>query len=70
MTESQYYKQTLLRENVTNSLVMIQPALLQYTFENPNPDPIHLDIDALKPNVILLLDTYFQVIIWHGSNIK
>lgn len=55
---------------MTNSLVMIQPALLQYTFENPNPEPIHLDIEALQPNVILLLDTYFQVVIWHGNSIK
>lgn len=68
--ESQYYKQTLLRENTTNSLVMIQPALLQYTWDNPNPQPIHLDLQALKPNVVLLLDSYFHVIIWHGDHIK
>jgi protein transport protein SEC23 len=31
--ETAYYRTILLRENILNSLVMIQPALFQYTFE-------------------------------------
>lgn len=61
--ESSYYKILLVRENVTNSLLMIQPALLQYSFENPQPQPVLLDIASLKNNVILLLDTFFNVLI-------
>lgn len=59
----------MLRENTTNSLVMIQPALLQYSFDEPHPVPVSLDIESLKPDVILLLDTYFQVVVWHGDKI-
>jgi protein transport protein SEC23 len=62
--ESAFYRMTLLRENTTNSLVMIQPALLQYSFECPQPVPVLLDINSLKENVILLLDTYFHVLVW------
>eukprot|EP00358_Blepharisma_japonicum_P004818 CAMPEP_0202941716 /NCGR_PEP_ID=MMETSP1395-20130829/1842_1 /ASSEMBLY_ACC=CAM_ASM_000871 /TAXON_ID=5961 /ORGANISM="Blepharisma japonicum, Strain Stock R1072" /LENGTH=634 /DNA_ID=CAMNT_0049637183 /DNA_START=343 /DNA_END=2247 /DNA_ORIENTATION=- len=65
--ESAYYRTMLVRENVTNSLLMIQPALLQYSFESPHPTPVLLDIASLKNNVILLLDTFFTVLIWHGD---
>eukprot|EP00828_Plagiopyla_frontata_P032649 TRINITY_DN4251_c0_g1_i1.p1 TRINITY_DN4251_c0_g1~~TRINITY_DN4251_c0_g1_i1.p1 ORF type:complete len:484 (+),score=73.58 TRINITY_DN4251_c0_g1_i1:179-1630(+) len=68
--EAVNFRSTLLRENVTNSLVMIQPALLSYSFENPAATPVHLDQESLKPNVILLLDAYFKVIVWHGTHIK
>ena len=68
--ESAYYRTLLVRENVTNSLLMIQPALLQYSFESPQPTPVLLDIVSLKNNVILLLDTFFNVLIWHGDMIS
>ena len=31
--------------------------------------PVLLDIDSLKDNVILLLDTFFYVCIWKGDTI-
>lgn len=62
--EATFYRLTLLRENATNSLVMIQPALLEYNLESPQPSPVLLDIESLKNNVILLLDTYFHVVVW------
>jgi len=33
--ETTFYRASLIRENVTNALVMIQPALLMYTLECP-----------------------------------
>ena len=67
--ESEYYRGLLMRENVANSLVMIQPALMQYTLESEQPSPVLLDIDSLKNNVILLLDTFFYIVIWKGETI-
>jgi protein transport protein SEC23 len=67
--ESEYYRMMLLRENVTNALVMIQPALMQYSLENETAVPVLLDIDSLKNNVILLLDTFFYICIWKGDDI-
>ena len=29
--------------------------------------PVLLDIDSLKNNVILLLDTFFYILIWNGE---
>ncbi|KRW99808.1 Zinc finger, Sec23/Sec24-type [Pseudocohnilembus persalinus] len=68
--EITFYRVTLNRENVTNCLVMIQPALLQYTLEDPQANPVTLDQSAIQNRVILLLDTYFQVITWKGDHIQ
>lgn len=65
--ETSYYKSYLMRENITNSLLMIQPALLEYSFEAPESKPVLLDVLSLKNDVILLLDTYFVVLIWYGD---
>eukprot|EP00744_Colponema_vietnamica_P001812 GILI01002954.1.p1 GENE.GILI01002954.1~~GILI01002954.1.p1 ORF type:complete len:758 (+),score=211.14 GILI01002954.1:172-2445(+) len=67
--ETTYYRTLMVRENTTNTLVMIQPALLQYSFEAGPPQPVLLDVASLKPNVILLLDAFFYVVVWHGETI-
>lgn len=66
--ESAYHRMILMQENTSNSLVMIQPALLSYSFNGP-PQPVLLDNCSMKPDVILLLDTFFNVVVWHGETI-
>lgn len=68
--ETAYYRTAVTRENTMNSLVMIQPALLQYTFDEGPPTPVLLDSASLKPNIILLLDSFFHVVIWRGATIQ
>ena len=45
---------------------MIQPILLKYSLENIEPESVQLDEEEMVPNVILLLDSYFNVIEWYG----
>jgi len=66
--EQAYYRHVLNREGTSNALVMIQPSLLQYSFHGP-PAPVHLDTTSVRPDIILLLDTYFQVIVFHGETV-
>ena len=47
---------------------MIQPTLTSYTFD-VEPMPVLLDSMSAKPDVILLLDTFFHILIWHGETI-
>jgi hypothetical protein len=47
---------------------MIQPALLKYSLENNEPCPVALDEEEMHDEVILLLDSYFNVIEWYGAN--
>ena len=56
------------RENVTNALLMIQPTLMAYSLDQP-PAPVLLDVSSLHPERILLLDTFFHVVVFHGSTI-
>lgn len=66
--ETAYYRHILNREDVTNSLIMIQPILYSYSFQGP-PEPVLLDSSSILPDRILLLDTFFQILIYHGETI-
>lgn len=68
--EMHYNRMVLLRENVTNSLVMIQPSLVEYSCEDSEPHPVLSDISSLKDDVVILFDAYFNVVIWHGPSIR
>lgn len=58
----------LNRESVSNSVVMIQPSLISYSFNSP-PTPALLDVASISADRILLLDSYFSIVIFHGMTI-
>ncbi|VEU37996.1 unnamed protein product [Pseudo-nitzschia multistriata] len=66
--EASRHRYDLIQQNTTNSLIMIQPTLLSYGFNGP-PTPVLLDSDSVRPDTILLLDTFFQVVVFHGETI-
>ena len=63
------FKTILLRENVTNGTIMIQPALFSYSAEDPESNPVLLKIDNMKTDVVLLLDAFFFVCVWYGEDV-
>lgn len=66
--ETAYFRMLLNRENITNAAVMIQPSLISYSF-NALPAPALLDVSSIANDRILLLDSYFSVVIFHGMQI-
>lgn len=66
--ETAYYRYQFNRQDLTNSLIMIQAVLYSYSFNGP-PEPVLLDSTSIKQDTILLLDTFFQVLIYHGETI-
>lgn len=68
--ETAYHRTLINRESTMNALVMIQPFLLQYSFDEGSSQPVQLDSASMKPNVILLLDAFFHVVIWRGETIQ
>lgn len=66
--ETAYFRMVLNRENVTNSLVMIQPSLISYSFNSP-PEPALLDVASIAADRLLLLDSYFTVVVFRGMTI-
>jgi protein transport protein SEC23 len=55
-----------MREDMTQSLIMIQPMLYSYSLNQP-PKPVFLDTCSIQPDHILLMDTFFQILIFHGE---
>ena len=68
--EMHYNRMILMRENVSNCLVMIQPSILEYNCDSNDPQAVICDISVMKDDVVILFDTYFNVVIWHGGTIK
>lgn len=66
--ETAYYRHCLNREDLSQSLVMIQPLLYAYSFTG-TPEPVLLDTSSIQPDRILLMDTFFQIVIYHGETI-
>ena len=66
--ETAFFRCIVLRENTTNSLIMIQPTLMAYSLEGP-AEPVILDVSSCSPTRILVLDTFFHLVIWYGDTI-
>ncbi|ODQ67111.1 hypothetical protein NADFUDRAFT_81707 [Nadsonia fulvescens var. elongata DSM 6958] len=66
--ETTFYRHTLMTEDVSNGLIMIQPSLTRYAIDE-DPAPVLLDSLSVKPDTILLLDTFFHILIYHGETI-
>lgn len=66
--ETAFYRHVLGKADVGDSLVMIQPTLDSYTFDTPGV-PVLLDSSSILPDHILLLDTFFHVLIFHGETV-
>lgn len=67
--ETAYFRSYLNRENVNNCLLMIQPTLMSYSLSGA-PEPVLLDVTSIKPDRILLLDTFFYIIVFSGETIS
>ncbi|KAJ1700628.1 hypothetical protein LUZ63_000407 [Rhynchospora breviuscula] len=66
--ETAYFRMVLDRENVASAVVMIQPSLIAYSFQSA-AEPVLLDVTAIAVDRILLLDSYFTVVVFHGTSI-
>lgn len=67
--ETVFYRSTLLRENTTNSIIMIQPMLESYEISDPNPRSVLLSASSVDSSKILVLDTFFLVLVFLGHDV-
>ncbi|EPY27777.1 protein transport protein SEC23 [Strigomonas culicis] len=66
--ESTILRLQLLKSSVPDSIIQIQPTLYSYSLDAA-PVPVPLDSTAVKPDNVLLLDTFFEVLIHYGATI-
>jgi protein transport protein SEC23 len=65
--ETAFYRHVLNHEDVSNSLIMIQPTLDAYSFDHEGAQSVLLDSTSIQAQTILLLDTFFHILIFHGE---
>jgi len=65
--ETTYFRYYLLRESVSNTLTMVQPSLDFYALDNEEPTPAVLSSSSLQHDRLLLLDTFFHVVVFSGD---
>uniref|UniRef100_A0A3Q3W285 Protein transport protein SEC23 n=1 Tax=Mola mola TaxID=94237 RepID=A0A3Q3W285_MOLML len=66
--ETSYYRHHFKRQDVAQALIMIQPVLYAYSFTGP-PEPVLLDSSSILPDRILLMDTFFMILIYNGKEV-
>eukprot|EP00796_Vickermania_ingenoplastis_P006646 gene6646-4765_t len=66
--ESAIIRLQLLKSDVRDSIVQIQPTLYRYRMDAPS-EPVSLDSSALQPDCIVLLDTFFEVLLHSGATV-
>jgi len=66
--ETANFRIMLDRQTCSNCVLMIQPTLHCYSMKGP-PQAVLLDSQSVQPDVILLLDSFFEVCIHHGETI-
>jgi protein transport protein SEC23 len=66
--ETAFYRTMLSRGCVADTSLMVQPTLFSYGFEGP-PLAVLLDVSSLSPDRILVLDTYFYVVVHTGTTV-
>lgn len=66
--ETAFFRMMLNRENVANSILMVQPSLVSYSI-NSAPKPAPLDAASVAADRLLLLDAYFTIVVFHGATI-
>lgn len=66
--ETSFYRHSLFDEDTLNSLIMIQPTLLAYQLTEPT-HAVLLDTSSISVDRILMMDTFFHIVIFHGETI-
>lgn len=64
--ETAFVRTLLQRASTAAALTMMQPSLMSYSFGGA-AEPVLLDVASILPDRVLLLDAYFSVVVFHGS---
>lgn len=70
LTQLTYINAIIMSQSVENIMLIVQPALLQYTPHHNEMLPIPLDEKFMRAENILVLDSFFNVVEWRGSLVE
>ncbi len=61
-------RHVLNSEECSNALLMIQPSLVAFRLDGTD-EAVLLDSASIQPDVVLLMDSFFHIVIYAGDNI-
>ncbi|UTX44345.1 protein transport protein SEC23 [Encephalitozoon hellem] len=64
--ETAYYLTLLYNQKVSDALKLIKPTLVSYHYQG-GVKAVEVDSKSLEPDVILVLDTFHNVVVWKGE---
>lgn len=64
--ESAYFRILLYKLKTEDAIKMIKPSLISFHYQG-DITPVELDATSLNPECILVLDTFHNVLLWHGK---
>eukprot|EP00761_Pharyngomonas_kirbyi_P013376 gb/GECH01013405.1/.p1 GENE.gb/GECH01013405.1/~~gb/GECH01013405.1/.p1 ORF type:complete len:765 (+),score=151.61 gb/GECH01013405.1/:1-2295(+) len=67
--ETAFYRTHLFRATTGDSFLMVMPTLHSYDLSGSTPQPAMLDSSAVSTDNILMLDSFFTLVLHHGQNI-
>ena len=67
--ETAFFRLALAREPVAGALVMIQPTLVAYALDGAALQAVPLDVSAITADRVLLLDSFFVIVVHAGSTV-
>jgi len=66
--EYNFMRSNFMGQNIRNSLLMIQPLLFAFDASDPVPRCVKPQVGERHASRVLLLDTFFTIVIWYGKN--
>ncbi|KAH9410606.1 Sec23/Sec24 domain-containing protein [Ordospora pajunii] len=64
--ETTYYFSLLYNQKVNDALKLIKPTLVSYHYQR-GVEAVEVDSKSLEPDVILVMDTFHNVVVWRGE---
>lgn len=64
--ESSYFRILLYKLITEDAIKMIKPSLISFHYQG-DIQPVELDTSSLNPECILVLDSFHNVLLWHGK---
>lgn len=71
MDEAAFHRVLMMKEKVSNCVTMIEPSLFMYSLNNTvgdAPENVDLDETSLQDDCVLLLDSFFNLVVWFGKS--
>lgn len=63
-----FCRHILNTEDCSNALLMIQPSLIAFRLDGTD-EAVLLDSTSIQPDTVLLMDSFFHILIYVGENI-